>query len=86
MILRSLILANLTKADFTRFYNAHIDYSGMAGNPNFDSDPTPWGRHAPYIATSISEFLPAISALKWKDFSMEVNNDSDQLIVSRVKK
>ena len=81
---RTLILANLTRQDFEHFSNAKITYTGTAADPRFgNSDPRPWGKHAPYIATYIGELLRAVKAMKWDSFSVEII--AGQWIISKEK-
>jgi len=80
---RTLFLINLTKTDFDNLHHAKVMYSGSAGDPHFDSDPTPWGSNAPYIASFVGQFFKAIRALKWKCFSVKVIED--QWFVKRIR-
>lgn len=66
----SLILANLTDADFDAFSKARIGYSGSTGKGAADG----YGDIGPYIATSLSELPKAIEAMGWERVTLERRN------------
>lgn len=77
----SVILANLTPAEYARFGKARVGYSGSTGA---DADPASYGGYGPYIATYSSELRMAIKALRWRHF--EVTTSRTQWIVRKVLK
>lgn len=78
-----LILAGLTKRDFERFNRAKIPCSGQVGDPRYDKDPTPWGAHAPYIATWQRELGKAMKAMRWPRYYVELDAEHPEIWIVR---
>jgi hypothetical protein len=77
----SIILANLTDAEFDRFHAARIGYSGATPKGAPSSGTYNWGASAPYIATFFDVLPAALKAIGWT--RIKVRCRDHQWIVKR---
>lgn len=68
-VVTSLILANLTDADFDHFHAAHISYSGSTGKGARKWNPD---QVEPYIATFLCNLPAVLHALGWHRARLEM--------------